>query len=107
MKKKKKINCLEVENANEIERSKEFLNTEQTARYLGISKSTLYGWCHQNAIRYYKVRGRRNFFKIKDVDDFVLNDKNLVKTKREIEQEAARHSRDMKLNSKNGKGEYK
>jgi len=71
------------------EREKPFLSFEQAAEYLGISKATLYGYTHQNVLPFYKVQGRRVYFKVDDLNDFILNDKNRRKSAKEIEQAAA------------------
>ena len=72
-----------------IEREKPFLSIDEAAEYLGISKNTLYGYTHQNVLPFYKLQGRRVYFKVDDLNDFILNDKNRRKSAKEIEQAAA------------------
>ena len=59
-----------------IEKDRPFLNLEETSQYLGISKNTLYGYTSKGILPFYKVQGRRIYFKIDDLNDFVMNDKN-------------------------------
>jgi len=69
---------------------KAFLTTEETAAYLGIAKITLYTYTSKHILTYYKSR-RKLYFKISDLDDFVLNDNNRVKSKSEIENESKKY----------------
>ncbi|MCK5050806.1 MAG: helix-turn-helix domain-containing protein [Candidatus Cloacimonetes bacterium] len=63
----------------------------QAADYLSLKKSTLYAYCHKHIIRFYKVRNRKVYFLKEDLDNFVLNEKNLVKSAQQISEEAAQH----------------
>ena len=68
-----------------IERERPFLSIDEAAEYLGISKNTLYGYTHRNVIRFYKLLGRRVYFKVDDLNDFILNEKNQCESTKEIE----------------------
>ncbi len=46
------------------------LDIPETARYLRISKSTLYRWVHQKKIKYIKI-GSRVIFSQSDIDEFI------------------------------------
>jgi len=66
---------------------KPFLTIEETCQYLGISRNTLYMWNGKNKIPYYKPEGKNIYYKLEDIDDFVLNPKNKIKSHKEIETE--------------------
>lgn len=74
-----------------------FLTLEMAAQYLGISPKTLFAYNHQHAIRYYKVRGRRCYYQKEDLDNFILNEDNLVKSNAEVQAEVL-----SKLGGRNG-----
>lgn len=67
----------------------EWLNTEQAAAYLGISKPTLYALTSQRKIKFSKPNGNQNFFKREWLDEYMNN--GVVKTADEIDQAAADH----------------
>lgn len=46
------------------------LDISETARYLRISKSTLYRWVHQKKIKYIKI-GSRVIFMQSDIEEFI------------------------------------
>ncbi len=72
-----------------IQKDKPFLNIDETSQYLGISKNTLYGYTSKGKIPFYKLQGRRLYFRIDDLDKFVLDSKNRVSSMVEIEEKAA------------------
>jgi excisionase family DNA binding protein len=51
-----------------------WLNTQQAADYLGISKSTLYHWVNDRKIEFHKlsIAGRLRFLK-EDLDDHMVH----------------------------------
>ena len=59
-----------------------FLTLDEASQYLGISKNTIYRYTSQGALIFYKLRNRKLYFKIDDLDEFVLNEKNKI-TKKE------------------------
>jgi len=71
---------------------KTFLTAAEAADYLGIAKITQYTYTSKRLIPYYKSR-RKIYIKISDLDDFVLNERNRVKSIREIEDEAKQYDR--------------
>ena len=46
------------------------LDIPETARYLRISKSTLYRWVHQKKIKHIKI-GSRVIFMQSDIEEFI------------------------------------
>jgi len=68
-----------------------FLSLEETAKYLSLKPATIYSYVHFRVLSYYKVRNRKIYFLKSDLDYFVLNENNLVKSAQKIEEEAARH----------------
>jgi excisionase family DNA binding protein len=72
-----------------INKEKPFLTIEEASKYIGLSKSTIYGYTSKGVIPYYKLQDRKLYFKQTDSDDFILNDKNKHKSNQEIESEAA------------------
>ena len=69
--------------------SKEVLNLEEAAAFLGVKKSTLYKMTHFSQILYYKPEGKLIFFEKSALLDWVRNVK--VKSEDEIREEAALH----------------
>lgn len=69
--------------------SKEVLNLEEAAAFLGVKKSTLYKMTHFSQIPYYKPAGKLIFFEKSALLDWVRNVK--VKSEEEIREEAAMH----------------
>ena len=69
--------------------SKEVLNLEEAAAFLGVKKSTLYKMTHFSQIPYYKPAGKLIFFEKSALLDWVRNVK--VKSEDDIREEAALH----------------
>lgn len=69
--------------------SKEVLNLEEAAAFLGIRKSTLYKMTHLSQVPYYKPAGKLVFFEKSALLDWVRSVK--VKSESEIREEAAMH----------------
>jgi excisionase family DNA binding protein len=69
---------------------KSFMTIEEASNYLGLKVSTLYMYVHRRVIPYYKPR-RRVYFKIQDLDNFVLNENCRNKSESEIEIDALAH----------------
>lgn len=65
-----------------------FLPFKEAAEYLGVRENTLYQYTHKKVIQFYKLRGRKLYFKREDLNDFILNKNNLVKSNDRIETEA-------------------
>ncbi len=62
------------------------LTLEETADYLGFSKSYLYKLTSANKIPHYKPNGKRLYFAKSELDAWLM--RNPVKTETEVEQEA-------------------
>jgi len=69
--------------------SKKYLTTLEAAKYLSISKYTLDSYACKNIIPYYKPQNRHRYYLKEDLDNFVLNNENRVKSKDEIEADAS------------------
>lgn len=68
--------------------SKEVLNLEEAADFLGISKSTIYKMTHLNKLPYFKPAGKLIFFEKKALLDWVRGAKAM--SEEEIRQAAVR-----------------
>lgn len=79
MKAKQKITIQEVKEMQEMRKSK-ILTTAETAAYLGISVSTLYGMMSRREIPFYKPNGKNVFFKVEDVENHLLQGRVATET---------------------------
>ncbi|MDI1233388.1 MAG: helix-turn-helix domain-containing protein [bacterium] len=66
----------------------ELFNIQQTAEYLTLSKSTIYGLIHKQEIPNYK-RGKRVYFKKIEIDNWVMQNRRMSID--EIEQKATNY----------------
>ena len=64
------------------------LDMNETARYLKISKPSLYGMTHKRMLPYYK-HGKRIYFRKNEIDEWI--NKGKVKTQEEIEADASNY----------------
>ena len=64
----------------------ELLNFKEARRYLNVSSSTLYKWCHKHKISYFKVNNKLTYFAKASLDSFLQN--NHVPSYNEVEKEA-------------------
>ncbi len=71
-----------------IAKTKPFLSIEEASHYTKIPKATLYGYVHKGELPNHKLNGRRVYFAIEALDNFILNKKNRRKSNSEIEAEA-------------------
>ena len=69
-----------------LTKEKPFLTLNQVSDYLGISRNTLYQLTSKSQIPHYKV-GKKLMFKVSEIDDWVLNSGNKIKSQDEIESE--------------------
>lgn len=72
--------------ANTIFCTKEVLTSDETARYLGISKSYLYKLTMRQEIPHYKPMGKMCYFNRKEIESWLQS--NRCATANEIEQQA-------------------
>jgi len=56
--------------------TKPFMTSTETARYLNISINTLYYYCSKHMLPYYKLHGRRLYFKREDLDQYICSSNN-------------------------------
>jgi len=68
---------------------KEVLNFNETAQYLEVSHSHLYKLTSTNTIPAYKPNGKKLYFNRKELDDWLLSNKQ--SSKNEIEQQASEY----------------
>ena len=66
--------------------AKEVMTTEEVAKYMGVSKGTIYKLTMTRKIPYYKPTGRMCYFKRSELEAWLLS--NRVSTDEEIEQQA-------------------
>ena len=66
--------------------NKDVLNLKEAAKYLNVSCSHLYKLTYRKEIPHFKPRGKQVFFERKELDQWLLQ--NRQKTKAEIEQAA-------------------
>ena len=66
-----------------IKKEKPFLNINEASEYLSIPKNTLYQYTSNNQIPYYK-QGKKVFFSIEELDNFILNKSNRFMSKKEM-----------------------
>lgn len=67
--------------------TKEVLNSEETAKYLGISKGYLYILTARRAIPHYKPLGKKCYFNRQEIEAWLQS--NRVATTAEINEQAA------------------
>ncbi len=61
---------------------KEFLTIDEAADFLSLKKSTIYSYTHKKIIKHYKPTGRKLYFKLQDLEKFILE--NQILTQGEI-----------------------
>src|SRR6478609_7930261 len=64
-------------------RNDEFMNIEQVANFVGLSKDTIYGLTHKKLIPHFKT-GKKLYFNKAEVSDWISSKR--VKTNQEINQ---------------------
>lgn len=75
-------------NEGEI-KMKPFMDMDEACEYLSISKHTMYKYTHKKIIPFYRLNGRKLYFKREELDAFILNKANRVSSQEEIESKAA------------------
>ena len=73
---------------NLVEKEKPFLTIDEASKYLCISKNTLYGYTSKGILPFYKPQNRKIFFKVDDLNQFVLDKKNKRISQVEIDEKA-------------------
>ncbi|NLW18868.1 MAG: helix-turn-helix domain-containing protein [Candidatus Cloacimonetes bacterium] len=85
---------LVAEQTNQQERP--FLTAEETAEYLGIALPTLYSYTSKRVLPYYKNR-RKLYFKLDELNAFVLNSSNRVESREELEEKASAYEAQQRM----------
>ena len=67
--------------------AKKPLTVEEAMKYLDVSESFIYKATYRNLIPYYQPGGKKIYFKIEDLDNWIY--RNRVKSKEELEDETA------------------
>jgi len=67
---------------------KPFMNLENCANYIGISKNSLYSKTSKNEIPFYRV-GKRIFFCKIEVDKWILDHQKKIRSNAEVDQQIA------------------
>ena len=65
-----------------------FIDLEEATSYLNLSKHSIYSLTSRNEIPYYK-RGRKIYFSIDELNNWVLQKENKIRSRDEIESLAA------------------
>ena len=76
----------------EIKTDRPFLTVKEAAEFLGLAIQTIYQKSHNREIPHYKPNNKNIYFKKSDLIDYVLNDNNLIKSDKQIEQEVIQES---------------
>ena len=71
-----------------LHQGKEVLNLDEAAKFMGISRSTLYKMTHEQTIPFYKPNGKMVFFEKADLLTWIRQ--NRYSSKAEISEEADR-----------------
>ena len=61
-----------------LKKEKPFLTIDEASEYIGLSKNTIYSYTSKNILKHYKLQGRKLYFRIQDLDNFILNEKNEI-----------------------------
>ena len=69
-----------------VEKEKPFFSMEEASAYMGLPKNTLYQYTSKNLLPYYKT-GKRVYFKIDDLNQFILNEQNRYASIEELNRE--------------------
>ena len=69
-----------------VEIESPFLDVEAAAKYLFVPRSTLYQFTHLKLIPFHK-RGKKIYFKVKDLDNWAVGDDSRVASKAELKKE--------------------
>ena len=73
---------------------KPFLTLYEASEYLGLARSTLYSYVRKKTLPYYKPNGRIVYFKLEDLNNFVLNESSHYRSQDEIKKQAFREHLD-------------
>lgn len=71
-----------------VDYKKPFINLQEATKYLNVTRHTIYGWTSKNKIPYYKA-GRKIYFSIDELNNWILNKDNKIRSMDEIKSLAA------------------
>ncbi len=74
-----------------LKRDKPFMSVNEAADYIGVPKQSLYQITSKKIIPFYRPSGRRIYFKIDDLNEYILNKSGRYKSDDEIEAEATEY----------------
>ncbi|MGD9488760.1 MAG: helix-turn-helix domain-containing protein [Calditrichaceae bacterium] len=74
-----------------LKRDKPFMSVSEAADYIGIPKQSLYQLSSKKIIPFYKPSGRRIYFKVEDLNNYIMNKSGRYKSNDEIEADAAEY----------------
>lgn len=77
---------LEITLSKSNKNSKPFMKITEAANYLGLAKKTLYNYNVKKMIAHHKI-GKTVYYDVNDLNDFVLNKKNRIKSDEELERD--------------------
>ncbi len=77
------------------QKDRPFLSFKQALEFLDVPEGTLRVWCSKSLLPYYRINNKRVFFKVDDIVQFVLSDTNRFKSRKEIEQSAILHTKNL------------
>ena len=66
-----KLNSDQRSKLMELSFKKQYLNVVETSVYTGFSQRYIYQLVHRGEIPYYKPTGRKLFFKVEDLDNWI------------------------------------
>lgn len=69
--------------------TKEILNADELAEFIGLSKSYIYKLTHRRELPHYKPSGKKLFFKTSEVLEWLK--KNRISTNQELEAQASNY----------------
>ncbi len=69
-----------------------FISIKEASKYLDIPLATLYSFTSKRTIPFFKLNDRKIYFSIEELDKFILNHNNKIKSKEEIKQKIATQS---------------
>ncbi|HPR17464.1 MAG TPA: helix-turn-helix domain-containing protein, partial [Candidatus Cloacimonadota bacterium] len=72
----------------EEKKQKKFMDLSEACEFLKLKPATLYSYNVKRVIPFYRLRGRKIYYRIEDLENFILNEQNLVKSNDQIEAEA-------------------
>ncbi len=76
------------ESPAQIDLKDKLFTVGEAASFLRVRVGTVYQYVFRKILRHYKLNNRRLYFKLEDLQNFVINEQNLVQSNKEIEDRA-------------------